>query len=104
MKQYYDFFQFEDGHSNIKSRKITLLRLDSISAAEFRKDSRAIGFKQGIEEDYQEVDFLKPKFRLDVTPRTKNQPRGIPGVKRQNITKLKDSFPELSENSGRKFQ
>ena len=49
-------------------------------------------FKQGVEGDYQEVDFLKPKFRLDITPPTTNQPRGIPGVKRQNILKLADSF------------
>ena len=50
-------------------------------------------FKQAFEGNYQEVDFLKPKFRLDVTPPTKNQPRGIPGVKRPNIHKLADSFP-----------
>ena len=50
-------------------------------------------FKQGFEGDYQEVDSLKPKFRLDITLPTKNQPRGIPGVKRQNILKLADLFP-----------
>ena len=50
-------------------------------------------FKQGFKGDYQEVDFLKPKFRLDITPPTKNQPRSILGVKRQNILKLADLFP-----------
>ena len=50
-------------------------------------------FRQGFEADYKEVDFLKPKFKLDITPPTKNLPRGIPGVKCQNILKLADSFP-----------
>ena len=49
-------------------------------------------FKQDFEGDYQEVNFLQPKFRLETTPPTKNQPRGIPGVKHQNILKLANSF------------
>ena len=80
--QCYNFNEFENSHRSRKSRKITLPHLDSISAAQFRKNSCAMWFKQGFEEDYQEVDFLKPKFRLDVTSPTKSQPRGIPGVKR----------------------
>ena len=67
----YNFYEFEDSHRSRKSRKTTLPHLDSISVAEFRNISRAMWFKQGLEGDYQEVDFLKPKFRLDVTPPTK---------------------------------
>ena len=91
--QYYDFYEFEDGHRSRKFKKIKLPRLDSISTAEFQKGSRAIWFKQGFDGDYQEVDFLKPKFKLNVAPPTKNQPRGISSVKRQNILKLTDLFP-----------
>ena len=50
-------------------------------------------FEQGFEGDYQEVDFLKPKFILDITLPTKHQPRGTPSAKRQNILKLADLFP-----------
>ena len=91
--QYYDFYEFECRHCSRKTRKITLPHLDSISAAEFRKRSRAMWFKHGFEGDYLEVHFLKPRFRLDVTPPTKNQPRGISRVKRQNMLQLADSFP-----------
>ena len=91
--QYYDFYEFEDGHRSRKSRKITLFHLDSISAAKFQNGSRAMWFKQGVGGDYQKIDYLKPKFRLDVTPPTKNQPRGIHGVNPQNILKLADSLP-----------
>lgn len=101
--QYHDFYEFEDGHRNRQSKNITLPLLASISVAEFRKGSRTMFFKQGFEGDYQEVDFLKPKFRLDVTPPTKNQPRGIPGVKRQNILKLADSFASATAAAKRKF-
>ena len=48
--------------------------------------------------DCQEVNFLKTKFRLDITPRTKSQPRGIPFVKGKNILKLADSFPAAKKN------
>ena len=40
--QYDDFYEFEDGYRSRKSWKITLPHLDSISAAEFRKGSRAM--------------------------------------------------------------
>ena len=54
-------------------------------------------FEQGFEEDYQEVDFLKPKFKLGITLPRKNQPRSIPGLKCQNMLKLVDSFPAIKK-------
>ena len=80
--QYHDFYEFEDGHRNRKFKNVALPRLDSISVVEFRKDSRAMWIKHAFEGDYQEVNFLKTKFGLDITPRTNGQSRGIPGVKR----------------------
>ena len=71
---------------------------------EFRKGSRAMWIKHAFDGDYQEVNFLKTQFRLDITPRTNSQSRGIPGVKRKNILKLEDSFPAAKKNIGRKFQ
>ena len=73
--------------------KLRYFYLDSISAAKFQNCSSAMRFKQGVGGDYQKIDFLKPKFRLDVTPPTKNQPRGIHGMNQQNILKLADSLP-----------
>ena len=68
--QYHDFYEFEDGHRNRKSKNIALPRLDSISVVEFRKGSRAVWIKHALEGDYQEVNFLNTKFTLNITPRT----------------------------------
>ena len=69
--QYHDFYEFEDGRRNRKFTNIALPRLDSIAVVEFRKCSRAMWIKHALEEDYLEDNFLKTKFRLDITPRTK---------------------------------
>ena len=102
--QYHDFYEFEDGHRNRKFKNVALPRCDSISVVEFRKSSRAMWIKHAFEGDYQEVNFLKTKFRLVITLRMNSQSRGIPGVKNKNILKLEDSFPAAKKNSGRKFQ
>ena len=90
---YHDFHEFEDGHRNRKSKNVTLPHLDSLSVVEFRKDSRAMWFKKSFEEEYNQVEFLKPKFSLDIVPPKKDKPRGISSIKRQNILKLANSFP-----------
>ena len=69
--QYHNFNEFEDGHRNRKSKNIALPRLDSISVVEFQKGSRAMWIKHALERDYQEVNLLKTKYRLEITPRTK---------------------------------
>ena len=50
-------------------------------------------FKKSFEEEYNQVEFLKPKFSLDIVPPKKDKPRGISSIKRQNILKLANSFP-----------
>ena len=85
--EYYRFYEFEGSHRCRKTWKIILPYLDSISSAEFRKVCRAMWFKQGFEGIWQEVDFLKPNFKLGITPPTKNQLRSILGM-----LKLVDSF------------
>ena len=74
-----------------------LLCLVSISVVEFQKDACAMWIKHAFERDYQEVNFLKTKFRLNITPCTKSQLMGIPSVKCKNILKLADSFPHLKK-------
>ena len=91
--QYHDLYECEDGHRNKKSKNVALPRLNSIYVVEFRKGVRAMWIKHAFEGDYQEVNFLKTKFRLDITPCTNSQQRGAPGLKRKNILKLAGSFP-----------
>ena len=68
--QYHDFYEFVDGYRNRKSKNVALPRLDLISVVESRKGSRAMWIKHSLEVDYQKVNFLKTKFRLDITLRT----------------------------------
>ena len=89
---HHNFYEFQDGHRNRKSKNTTLPLLESLSLTEFRKGSREMWFKQNFDEDYQDVQFLKSKFRLDPTPMKKSQPRGILSIKRLNILKLVDLF------------
>ena len=80
--QYHDFYEFKDSHCNRKSKNVALPLLDSISVVEFRKGSRAMWIKHAFGENYQEVNFLKTKFRLDITLCKKSQAKGIPFVQR----------------------
>ena len=68
--QYHDFYEFEKCHCNRKSNDVAPPRLNSISVVKFRKGSCAMWIKHAFEGDYQKVNFLKTKFRLNITPRT----------------------------------
>ena len=45
------------------------------------------------DEEFTEVDFLKPKFEVLSKPLKLEQPRGIKSVKKEAITKLVANFP-----------
>ena len=97
--QYHEFYKFEDGHRNRKSRKITLPNFDSIWVARFQKGLLAVCFKQDFERDYQK-DFLKSKFKLNVTQPTKNNQEVLKARNARIFSYQRIHSPQLKKNSG----
>lgn len=91
--QYNEFYMFLDGHRARQSKKVQVPKLQGLSVVEFRKGSRSMFYQSEFEGEVKEVDFLKPKFKLDAPVVTRDQPRGIPYAKKQNILKLAQAFP-----------
>ena len=64
-----------------------------MSVVEFRKGSRSLFHKRTFADEFNEVDFLKVKFKLNVEPEKQQTPRGIKVSKKNGILKLIQSFP-----------
>ena len=81
-----DFYALEDGHRSRQSKNVTLPKLSDLG-------SRSMWCKESFDDDQTEVNFLKPKFSIETTPGTMQQPREVSTSKKQNILKLVASCP-----------
>ena len=89
-----DFYHFTDGHRARQSKKVTIPTLSQIAVVTFQKGSRSLWYKSEFDGDETtEVDFLRPKFDINVIPEKKDSARGITKKKKDVILKLASSFP-----------
>ena len=86
-----DFYQFADGHRSRQSKKVKVTQLSQISVVEFKKGSRSLWHKENFESEPIEVDFLKPKFKIDEVTKLE-KPRGLRRTKKEGVLKLVTSF------------
>ena len=89
----HDFYEFEDGHRARTSKTVTLPLLNKVKVVKFQSGSRSMWFKNNFNGQFEEVNFLKPKFKIDVGVPVKSRPRGISTAKRQNILNLLQAAP-----------
>jgi len=92
-----DFRDFIGQHRTRKTKSCTLPLLSDVSVAGFRKGARSLFFKTNFDDEFQSVDFLKPKFNLSLWPAQKTQPRGIVVSKRNSIIRLLDSVSHVKK-------
>ena len=72
-----DFYHFSDGHRSRQTIKVTLPQIQQILEIEFKKGSRSMWQKQELDESLStEVDFLRPKFKIESIPASLEHPRG----------------------------
>lgn len=94
-----DFYEFKPENRIRKSKHTTLPLLSTVCTAKFRKGSRFLFYKTDYEdEEYSEVDFLKPRFMETSFPPTKCSPRGIKPTKKEGILKLLNDAPNAKKN------
>ncbi|MES9882743.1 MAG: hypothetical protein ABW185_17895 [Sedimenticola sp.] len=89
-----DFYLLQDGHRTRQSKNVDLPLISSLCQVEFRKGRRTLFYKtKHVDEDFIEVEFLKPKFDIHSFPGAMSEPRGIPATKREKLLKLTNCFP-----------
>ena len=91
-----DFYQFADGHRSRQSKKVKVPQLSQISVVEFKKGSRSMLHRENFAAEPIEVDFLKPKFKIDEVTKLE-RPRGLKRSKKEGILKLVTSFPSAKK-------
>ena len=91
-----DFYQFADGHCSRQSKKVKVPQLSQIYVVEFKKGSRSMWYKENFAAEPVEVDFLKPKFKIDEVTKLE-RPRGLKRSKKEGILKLVTSFPSAKK-------
>ena len=65
-----DFLEFSSGQRARSNKKVTLPMLADLSEVKFERDSCTLQFKTDLDaEEYEEVDFLRPKFDISSMPR-----------------------------------
>lgn len=88
--QFYDFIPFVDGskqrRKDVTTGEPNIPFLESIKLVEFRKGSRLMYYKKTLSNDssYEECDFLKKKFSLDIL-KPYETPAGINSQKKEKI-------------------
>jgi len=86
-----DFYGFS-GEQRTRGKKVQMPLLASICEVKFTKGKRSISFKD-FDDNYTEVDFLRPRFKSDTFPPKQGENRGIPLTKKQAINKLMHVAP-----------
>jgi len=85
----HDFYNFVPMQRARKTKNVTLPLLADICQVCFQKGSRKLLYKCTFnEENYTEVDFLRPRFDANTLPLTHSQLRGIPSAKKDGIVRL----------------
>ncbi|XP_030757813.1 uncharacterized protein LOC115883597 [Sitophilus oryzae] len=88
--RYEDFRKFTNGCQGRKKDSCSVPKLQEIKQVQFKKGSKRLFFKKELEqEEYSEVSFLKPRFKVQL-PEAVSCSRGINTEKKEKI--LKDLF------------
>ena len=84
-----DFYDFKAGQRARNSRKVQIPKLCDIVEVKFVKESRLMYFKCTHDtNEYEGVDFLKPRYPLTPFPEQIRVPRGITSKKKQGILRI----------------
>ena len=76
---------YKGGQSQVKLKKAKVL-LGKMCVFQLRRGSRNLHFKTShADDDFQQVDFLKNAFSLDLPPKLRTEGRGIPDAKKTDI-------------------
>ena len=89
-----DFYLFESNQRSRQSKHVKLPHLNDMCAVKFEKGSRNLQFKSDFsQQEWTDLDFLRPKVDVKKEPAKLDQPRGISLKKKEGIMKLLEAFP-----------
>ena len=89
-----DFLLFSGQSRARNTKKVKIPKLCEISVVKFIKGAKSMLIKKCFsQENFDEIDFLKPKFSPSNFPDSKTTPRGIAFGKKEGILRILSHIP-----------